>query len=195
MPLSRSDIDYYKPAKAILGHIHKKMELGKTFYVGSPCGLDINETGKRSFLILDTNNLNIIPKTVDTDYIFFNETLIALPTENEFDFIKNKILDMVKKWDLSESEISKARIRLEVKGYTSDKKQLETVIKDTLREIAFYNDEEPDLAEVAVFNDPERISIVEKVKEEIEKLEWNSRDDQTKKDDILEQTLKIVLRE
>ena len=66
------------------------MELGKTFYVGSPCGLDINETGKRSFLILDTNNLNIIPKTVDTDYIFFNETLIALPTENEFDFIKIK---------------------------------------------------------------------------------------------------------
>ena len=157
------------------------MELGKAFYVGSPCGLDINETGKRSFLILDTNNLNITPKTVDTDYIFFNETLIALPTENEFDFIKNKILDVVKKWDLSESEISKARIRLEVKGYTSDKRQLETVIKDTLEEIAFYNDEEPDLTEVAVFNDPERISIVEKVKEEVEKLEWNLRDDQTKK--------------
>lgn len=195
MPLSRTDIEYYKPAKVVLGHIHKRMELGKVFYAGTPCGLDINETGKRSFLIIDTNNLNITPKTVDTDYIFFNETLIALPTENEFDFIKNKIFDVVNRWNLNENEISKARIRLKVKGYTSDKRQLETVIKDTLRKIAFYNDEEPDLTEVAVFNDPERISIVEKVKEEVEKLEWNSRGDQTKKDDILEQALKIVLRE
>lgn len=195
MPLSRTDIDYYKPAKAILGHIHKKMGLGKVFYGGSPCGLDINETGKRSFLILDTNNLDIISKTVDTDYIFFNETIIALPTENEFDFIKNKILDIIKKWGLTESEISKARIRLKIKGYTSDKKQLEAVIKETLTNIAFYNNEEPDLTEVDVFNDPERISIVEKVKEEIEKLERDFGNEQTNKDDILEQALKIVLKE
>lgn len=195
MPLSRTDIDYYEPAKAILGHIHKKMELGKAFYAGSPCGMDINETGKRSFLILDTNNLGVTSKAVDTDYIFFNETIIALPTENEFDFIKDKISTMVKKWDLSESEMSKARIRLKIKGYTSDKKQLETVIRDTLGGITFYNDEEPDLTEVAVFNDLERISIVEKVKEEIEKLEWDFGGEQTNKDNILEQALKIVLKE
>jgi DNA repair exonuclease SbcCD nuclease subunit len=195
MPLSRPDIDYCKPTKVILGHIHKKMELGKVFYVGSPCGMDINETGKRSFLILDTNNLDITSKTVDTDYIFFNETIIALPTENEFDFIKNKILDMIKRWNLDENEMSKARVRLEVKGYTSDKKQLETVVKGTLANIAFYNNEEPDLTGVAVFNDPERISIVEKVKEEIEKLEWDFGDERTNKDNILEQALKIVLKE
>jgi DNA repair exonuclease SbcCD nuclease subunit len=197
MPLGRNDIDCYKPAKVILGHIHKKTELGKVFYAGSPCGIDINETGKRSFLIVDTNNINITTKTVDTDYIFFNETLVALPTENEFDFIKNKIVGVINRWNLNKHEISKARTRLKVKGYTSDKRQLETVIKDTLRGIgiAFYNDEEPDLTEVAVFNDPERISIVEKVKGEIESLEWSSGDDRTKKDDILEQALKIVLKE
>ncbi|MBI3377581.1 MAG: metallophosphoesterase [Nitrospirae bacterium] len=195
MPLSRTDIEYYKPAKVVLGHIHKRMELGKVFYAGSPCGLDINETGERSFLIVDTNSINITSKTVDTDYIFFNETLIVLPTEDEFDFIKNKIVGVVERWNLNENEISKAKIRLKVKGYTSDKKQLETVIKATLREIAFYNDEEPDLTEVAVFNDTERISIVEKVKEEIERLEWNFGDERTKRDDMLEQALKIILNE
>lgn len=195
MPLSRTDIDYYKPAKAILGHIHKKMELGKVRYVGSPCGMDINETGKRSFLILDTNNLDITPKTVDTDYIFFNETLITLPTENEFDFIKNKILDMVKKWDLSESEISKTKIRLKIKGYTSDKNQLKKVIKETLMNIAFYNNEDPDLTEVGIFNDPECIGIVEKAREEIEALEQNFGYDRAKIDDISEQALKIILKE
>ncbi|MDP3260637.1 MAG: metallophosphoesterase [Thermodesulfovibrionales bacterium] len=195
MPLCSIDIDYYKPAKVILGHIHQKTELGKVFYAGSPCGMNINETGKRSFLIVDTNNINIISKTVDTDYIFFNETLVASPTENEFDFIRNKIVDIASGWNLSESELSKAKIRLKIKGYTSDKGQLETVIKDSLGIIAFYNNEGPDLTEIAVFDDPERISIVEKVKEEIEKLEWNSGDDRTKKDDILEQALKIVLRE
>lgn len=193
MPLSRTDIELFNPIKVILGHIHKKMEIGRVYYVGSPCGLNINETGKRSFLILDTNNLKIVAKTIDTDYIFFNETLIALPTTNEFDYIKDKISDMIKKWEINESDIPKVRIRLKVKGYTSDKKQLLSVIKDSFTNFAFYKDEEPDLTEVSIFDDPERIQIVEKVKDEIEKLELD--DEITKKEDILEQGLHIILKE
>ena len=116
--------DSYNPSKVILGHIHKKTGMGKVLYPGSPCGMDINETGKRSFFILDLNDLSITEKTVDTEYIFFNETLIALPTFNEFDYTRNKIKEIVKGFNLSKDEISKARIRLKVKGYTSDKKKL-----------------------------------------------------------------------
>lgn len=193
MPLSRADIEYYKPTKVILGHIHKKMNLGRVYYAGSPCGLNINETGKRSFATIDTNNLDIAAKTVTTDYIFFNETVIALPTTNEFDYIKNTISDMVKNWGISETDIPKVRIRLKLKGYTSDKRQLQRVIKESFSNFVFYNGEKLDLTEVSIFNDPERIRIVEKVKEEIEKLEWNNKI--TKKGDILEQALHIILKE
>ncbi|MCL5069513.1 MAG: hypothetical protein M1308_01225, partial [Actinobacteria bacterium] len=195
MPLSRSDIEFYEPAKVVLGHIHKKMDLGKVHYTGSPCGMDINETGKKSFLILDSNNLDITSKTIDTDYIFFNETLIAFPTSNEFEDLKDKVSDLTRSWRLSKNEIPKARIRLKIKGYTSDKKNLDSVLKETLSMFTFYNNEEPDTTEVLLFNDPERIGIVERVKERINKMDENSGYSLAKKDNILEQALNIMLNE
>jgi len=195
MPLSRSDIEYYEPAKVILGHIHKKMDLGKVHYTGSPCGMDINETGKKSFLILDSNNLDITVQTIDTDYIFFNETLIVLPTSNEFEDIKNKITELIRSWELDKKEIPKTRIRIKVIGYTSDRKKLNSVLKETLSMFTFYNNEEPDTTEVLLFTDPERVSIVERVKEKISRLEESLGYSQAKKDSILEQALYIMLKE
>lgn len=193
MPVSRNDIQYYNPAKVILGHIHKRINFGKVYYPGSPCGLDINETGKRSFLILNTDTLEINEKVIDTDFIFFNETLISLPTTNEFDYMKKKIQEMIDRWGINKNEIQRARIRLKIKGYTSDKSRLLGIIKKTLKDFSFYNEEEPDLTDVSIFNDPERIVIVEKLKDEIEKLEWN--DETTLKEDILEKALQIILKE
>ncbi len=193
MPLTRNDVQYYTPAKVLLGHIHKKMHLGKIYYPGSPCGLDINETGRRSFYILDADTLEITEKTVDSDYIYFNETLIALPAQDESSYVQKKIQEMVKGWNLTEKEIPKARIRLKVKGYTTDKLKLLKVIKEALNNYIFYQDQEPNLDQVSIFEDPEKISIVEKVLEQINDLDWN--DAVTKKEDILEQALHIILKE
>jgi exonuclease SbcD len=193
MPLTRNDIQYYNPAKVILGHIHKKMNLGKVYYPGSPCGLDINETGRRSFLIIDTNNFDITEKVIDTDIIFFNENLISLPVKNEFEYIKRKTDEMVKVWDVGKNDISKIRMRLKVKGYTSDKNKLLEAIKKALKDFTFNDNEEPDLTEVSVFDDPERTAVVEKIRDEIEKLDWDDRI--TSKEDIMEKALHIVLKE
>jgi DNA repair protein SbcD/Mre11 len=193
MPLTRNDVEYYTPAIVILGHIHKGMNLGKIYYPGSPCGLDINETGRRNFFTLDTNTLEIEDRVVDTDYLFFNENIVVLPVENEFDYMEKKILDMIEGWNITEQEVHKVRMRLKVKGYTTNKPKLLKVIKQTLKDYAFYNNEEPNLDEVSLFDDPERIGIVEKVMEEIESLNWD--DGITQKEDILEQALHIILKE
>jgi DNA repair exonuclease SbcCD nuclease subunit len=195
MPLGRSDIEYYDPSRVILGHIHKKMETGKVRYPGSPCGMDINETGRRSFIIFDTDDLSITEKKVNTDYLFFIENLLALPTPNEFEDIKNKIEGFVEGWDLSKEEILKARVRLKVKGYTSDKKKLETTIMGAAADFKFYNDEGPDLSEVSIFNDLERVSIVERVKSKVESLGEDYGYPQQRRDLILEQALGIILKE
>jgi len=195
MPLGRSDIEYYNPARVILGHIHKKMDTGKVCYPGSPCGMDINETGRRSFIVLDTSDLSIIEKIVSTEYLFFIENLLALPTSNEFEDIKAKIGSFIKDWGLNSLEAPKARVRLKVKGYTSDKKMLETIIKQSFEGFQFYNDEGADLAEVSLFNDPERVSIVERVKEKVELMSRDNGYPQQKRDLIMEQALSIILKE
>jgi DNA repair protein SbcD/Mre11 len=195
MPIGRPDIEYYGPSKVILGHIHKKMETGKVSYPGSPCGMDINETGRRSFIVLDTGDLSIIERTVNSDYLFFAENLLALPTSNEFEDIKNKIGSFVESWGLSKEEVSKSRVRLKVKGYTSDKKILETAIRESLEGFKFYNDEGIGLGEVSIFNDPERISIVERVKEKVEILGIDCGYPQQKIDLIMQQALGIILKD
>ncbi len=195
MPLGRPDIEYYGPSKVILGHIHKKMEIGKVSYPGSPCGMDINETGRRSFILFDTSDLSITEKRINTDYLFFIENLLSLPTSNEFEDIKNKIEGFVAGWDLNKDEVLKTRVRLKVKGYTSDRKTLEAVIMQSLADFKFYNDEGPDLTEVCLFNDPERISIVERVKARVELLGEEPGYTPQKRDMIMEQALGIILKE
>ncbi|GAH93440.1 unnamed protein product [marine sediment metagenome] len=143
--------------------------------------------------IFEASKVRIRLKIIDTDYIFFNETLISLPTTNEFEYIERKIQEMVRKWNIGKNEASKVRIRLKIKGYTSNKNKLLEITKETLKNFTFYNHQEPDLSEVSIFNDPERIAIVEKLRDEIEKLKWDN--EITSKEDILEKSLHIILKE
>ncbi len=190
MPLSRMDIRQNDPAVIILGHIHKKMDLGRVHYPGSPCGLDITETGRRSFIILDTNSLDISSKPVETDRIFFNETIIALPVTNEFDYIVKKISEMKTRWEIGEEDYGRIFLRIKIRGYTSDKRRLDEVIRSELKDFGFYKDEGPDLSEVNVHSDVELIRIVEKVEEEIGNMDPAGIT--VSREDIMEQALYLI---
>lgn len=198
MPLSRRDIEYYGPAKAILGHIHKKMQAGKVIYPGSPCGMDINETGKKSFVVLDLNDLSIAEKTIDTDVIFINEAIVMLPAENEQAYIEERIEELIKNLDLNREEIGKVRLRLKLSGYSRDKNRLEKIIKNCLAGFTYYDASGPDLSEVFLFEDIERISIVQRVKDKIELISKEGSQNnisQEEKKHILEQAMHLILKE
>ncbi len=193
MPLTRNDIENHNPALVILGHIHKRETHGIVQYPGSPCGMDINETGKRKFLLLDTNTLIIEEKVINNVQLFFNETFIVLPVNDEFNNIKTQLEKRIAGWGLSNEEIPKARIRLKFRGFTSDKSRLMETIKKTVKNYKLYKDEDPDLSGVSVLVDQERIEIIEKARETIDNMEWN--DTLTNKDDLLEQALNIILND
>lgn len=193
MPLGRSDIEYYNPARVLLGHIHKKMQSGKVCYPGSPCSMDINETGKRSFGVLDTNDLSFTEKTVNTDYMYFVESLLAVPAADEFEYIRQKITSMIVNWDLKTEEVPKARIRLKVSGYCSDVKLLQSAISQSLTDYKFYNDEGPDLGGVSVFDEAERVSIVDRIRKRVDSEALKAGLSKEKKDMILERAIGFVI--
>ncbi len=193
MLLTRNDIETYNPAKVILGHIHKRENFGKVHYVGSPCGLDINETGKRYFSIVDTKSGKVTSNKILTDILYYNENLIMLPVEDEFGYIEQQIQKMIKGWSLSDDELTKARLRLKINGYTSDLKKLQSVVNNTLKNFTFYNNKEPDLTEVNVLKDNERIQIIELVKEAIEQNNKELGLLQLTQNDVIEQSLHIIL--
>jgi len=83
MPLTSQDVDRYQPLHCFLGHIHIPSDLDRVRYPGSPCGMNINETGLRYFLVYDSKLDEIELVMVDTQVVYFNEGLLMLPVEDE----------------------------------------------------------------------------------------------------------------
>lgn len=195
MPLSQKDISSFKPAHVFLGHIHKPLDEKAICYPGSPCGLDITETGKRRFLIFDTENLNIEPCNVDTDVIYFSETFSILPIEDEATYLRNRIRETIKGWNLKEKQKAKVRIRIKVRGYSSNIRKLMEITREEFKGYGFYKGEGIDLSEVYLSENYELEEIARKTAEKINELKWPIGTYQPTSGDILFYALKTIYGE
>ncbi len=192
MPLTRSDIERFKPAQVILGHIHKPLDRNSIHYTGSPCGLDITETGKRRFLVIDSENGSIESRIVDTDIIYFDESFIVLPVEDEKHFIENQIQSRMKEWHIKESEKNKVKLRVKINGYCKDKNGLMMTLKESFEKCPFYQDQEPDLSSVFISDDVDREEITRRVLEKIGDLKWPQNEDEPGKEEIMLKALHVI---
>lgn len=190
MPLSQRDLNLYRPKTVFLGHIHAPYARPPIFYPGSPCGMDITETGRRRFLIYDTVNNNVESNFVDTQHIFFNRTFTIFPVEDEALAMQRMLTAWIEGWGIEENENHKVRVRVNVKGYATDKRLLKSVIQNTLSAFDFYD--EPDLSEISTVTDPSRDQIIEIVYQQIEQLALNEDLDGPNKEQILLEALQLV---
>lgn len=198
MPLSVSAIEKFRPLKVFLGHIHNPSDEGKVHYPGSPCPVDITETGKRRFLIFDIGTLQVESDFIETPYIYFDEVLSVFPLENEDEIIKDELNKMIKTWGLPENEFEKVTLRIKLKGYSKNKKELAEKIKDFITEkgMKIYNGE-PDLSDVSIpemdvtFND--RVKVFEETMKNLENLGLEElKVGGVERKDIEEQILKLI---
>lgn len=196
MPLTFKSISRYTPLKAILGHIHKPSEFGKVIYPGSPCGLDITETGKKSFLVYDTNSNCLERVFVQTEKIYFVESLLMLPFEKETEYLTIKINKMIESWQLTKDELKKVVLRLSLKGYTKDINETVKILNNLISEcgISLYEPEGIDISGIKIINDVEieRLYLTEKVREKIENLSLDNFI--TSKEKLLEKTMELILK-
>lgn len=192
MPLTRTDLESYRPLRAILGHLHKPIDRGIVHYPGSPCPLDVTETGRRRFLIVDSDTGAVMPEPVDADVLYFQASLLVLPVEDEQAYLTSQIESHLKTWDVTEAEKSRARIRVKVQGYTADKKRVMETVKTGFRGFTFYEDAGPDLGGVSLSEDMERAEIASRVLKTIEGLEWPGDEREPSKDQILLEALHVI---
>jgi len=111
LPLTRTDLEIYQPELVFLGHIHLAQSDHNLYYPGSPCPLDISETGLRRFLILDTDRGEVKPYLVDSPLLYFDERFILLPSENGLDQLLIEINTRIKSWDLPKDWKNKTQDR------------------------------------------------------------------------------------
>ncbi len=192
MPLTNRDLDMFQPHRAILGHIHKPSDREPVHYVGSPCGLDITETGQRRFLVYDTDSGDIQSKFVNTDLIYFNEHFVVVPMEDEQAFIERMVQSRIESGELKDHEHTKVQVRVKVSGYSSDRTVLKDAVKRAFNGYVFYNDEEPDISSVSLSDDVERQHIADQAKASIEELQWPEGADEPDKNQILLDALRVI---
>jgi len=192
MPLTSRDIDRYNPVQVFLGHIHVPYDGGRVHYMGSPCGLNVTETGQRRFLIYNTARDEIASLGVDTDVIYFDEMLVMLPADDETAFVHDWAQRVINSWALSEQERKKVRVRMKVRGYCTDKRTLERELKKAFTGFNFYNDEGPDLSGVSISEDVERRYIAERVRASMEKLQWPGGADEPDEQQVLLAALAVI---
>lgn len=192
MALTRQDVETYKPARVLLGHIHKPWDSSRVHYAGSPCGLAINETGRRRFLIFDSETGVVTSQTVATDVLFFNEVFVVLPVRDEVEYVKKQITDRIKSWGIAPNEHQRVRLQARVIGYSANKRRLHETIKNSLSGFAFHHDQEPDFSDVSEADDMHRAEIAQQVSAWIERLDWNSTPDLPDKNQILLEALRVI---
>lgn len=192
MPLTRQDIDMFQPARVFLGHIHAPMDAPPVHYAGSPCGLDISETGRRRYLVYDTLSGEVESCTITTPVLYYDETFVIVPANDEAAYLEQQIASRQRAWGLSAEEQASALIRVKVKGYSADRAALRATLQAAFAGYSFYKDQPPDIDDVHISDDLERHYIVEQVRTSLENLAISAGQVDPSADDILLKAMHIV---
>jgi len=192
MPLTQSDIIQYKPEKVFLGHIHMPFYQSKVYYPGSPCPIDITETGIRKMLVFDTGTSEVKFHTVDSPLLFGNEEFVVLPGEIGLERLKQQIKTRIEDWGVEPEWNKRVKVRVKVKGYTHDRPAVEELVRESFEPFNYYNPEESIIDELKHSEDRDRAFLVEQFKNWIENIDLPEGTDEPSHDDILIEALNII---
>ena len=172
MPLSRKDLGRFKPRSVFLGHIHKPHSpANDVYYVGSPCGLDISETGRRRFLVYDTADGRIEHPVIETDVLYFTESFLVLPRDNEVPLLKQEIANRIESWEIAPSDHTKVQLRVEASGYAKDRSAVLQALELGFGGFTRFKDEGPTIENLSVSSDDQLETISERTMKLIEELD------------------------
>ena len=194
MPLFRSDIDRFRPRTVLLGHIHIRSSKDNVYYPGSPCGLDISEVGPRHFLLYDTETAEISPHRIQTDVLFFKESFMIVPREDELDCLVTEIQRRIEAWGLEESELKRVQLRVAARGFCRNKQAISNLLEESFGSFTHYKNAPPDVGDLSASTHEELVSIANRVEQEIDELDWQVglEDDKPDRDEIMNQALRVI---
>jgi len=193
LPLTRTDLEIYQPELVFLGHIHLAQKDHNLYYPGSPCPLDISETGLRRFLILNTDRGEVNTHLIDSPLLYFDERFVMLPSESGLDQLLKEIYSRIESWGLPKDWKNKAQVRAQISGSSGlDRQKILNDIKKAFSGFSFYKGEDPQLTDLIHNIDPDRIEISNKFKGWIDDLDWSDAQGSPTKMQILDQALKII---
>ncbi|MFW5941559.1 MAG: metallophosphoesterase family protein [Chloroflexota bacterium] len=192
MPLTHSDVQRFRPASVFLGHIHIPVDRPPLYYAGSPCGLDITETGQRRFLTYDVTAGKVLSTRIKAPVLYFDETFVVVPADDEAEYVRRQIDERIASWQLEPGDEDRVRVRVRLRGYSADKRKLADVVSREFERYHFYEQTQPDLSDVYVTDDLELATIAEQVRQKIEALDWPQEEGEPAPDEIMLEALHVI---
>ncbi len=193
MPLSRNDLERFNPRTVFLGHIHKPHRpFAGVTYVGSPCGLDISETGPRRFVVYDTTDDSIEDRVIKTDVLYFTESFLVLPRDDEVPRLRQEIASRIEAWDIELSDHTKVQLRVEARGYAKHRSAVLQALESGFESFAYFKDERPAIENLSVSSHDQLESISERAMELIEKLDWPFGGDEPTREQVEIAALSVI---
>lgn len=175
-PLAGNDIELFRPARVILGHIHVPGPVSETVvYAGSPWPLDINETGQRRLLVLDTASAHLAPLPLVDTPVYSKIECVLIPDGNEEEQLKEQIkmaLDNEARHYTGKNIYEKLIVRVQCSGYVTSRETILDEIKKTLTASGIDENrvEKMDIDNLRVAESEEHLLLAEKVNQYIQSL-------------------------
>jgi len=192
MPLTRSEVDGLGARAVFLGHIHKPGQWGSVYYAGSPCGLEISETGVRRFLVYDKSAGRVDSRPVVTDHIYFVESFTVVPVEDEVQLLEQEIGRRIEAWGIDAEDRGKVCVRVSARGYTTDKRAIQAGLERGFEGFRFYDEGGPDTASLWVAGDDQLNAIAQRTREMLKGLDWDFGGDEPDREEVLLAALAAV---
>jgi predicted phosphodiesterase len=195
MPLTAADARALGPSILLLGHIHRPCSFDSPalHYPGSPCGMDINETGRRSFLVFDTESLSVSREPVDTGTVFLQARFTVIPEPGALERLGCRAADTVAQWEREIPDLrSRARIRVSAAGFTDNREGVGRMLRKAFRGFDFYDEAGPDLSALRESGDRRRSALARATEKVIEGLEWDFGDGEPSREDVLRRALALI---
>ena len=193
MPLSRKDLTRFQPRTVFLGHLHKPHSpAAGVHYAGSPCGLDISETGRRRFLIYDVDDGSVESRDVETDVLYFAESFLVLPRDDEVQRLEGEIANRITAWEIEPSDHPKVRVRIEARGYATDRGAVLAALEAGFEGFVWFKDERPSIEDLSASADDQLKAISERAMLLIEGLDWPFGGDEPTREEVEMAALSVI---
>lgn len=193
MPLTRPDLKSYQPEMVFLGHIHLAQQDGLVYYPGSPFPLHIGETGIRKFIILDTAKGEVEYLPVNTSLIYFDESFLVIPGEDELSSLEKDIQERITGWQLPEGWADRVQVRVRISGSSSTgRTEIQSLVESSFAPYRFYQDQPPDLDQLVFSRDQDKAEIATQIRDWVDALDWEQDPNKPDKAQILQEALRVI---
>jgi hypothetical protein len=129
---------------------------------------------------------------VTVPILFFDESFVVVPVEDEAGDLRAQIEDRKRRWALPAEERARVRLRVTVSGYSANRAALRTLLSDAFDGFALYKNQEPNIDQVYNSDDVERHYIAEQVRANLKEIILPEGADEPRSDEILLEALHII---